>query len=250
MSLLTRRTAIARLLGVTAATQVGLAHRLSGATAWAQEEASGYHFFSLGGPGEEGPLPVGSTRSKYDGEIGFSAFEGESYVMQLNYPGEGLSRQDWLGRRIGDFSIKDGALMVDALGELDETGCFALEMRHQAYKDRRYIRSNWLSIDPPTRTVEIATDGIWNEMESVARATDVEAVRPAGEWNTFLFLARGEHFEGWVNGVKAVEGQDHRFGSGRVSLITMRMDRAPYRVRFRNLRVWEGTPPDPTTVWG
>jgi hypothetical protein len=254
MSLLTRRTALARIGGALVAAPLGT--RLLGGPALAQEErpagpgSDRFHSFSLAGPGPDGPLPVGRTMSHYGGEIGHSKFEDESYVMHLSYPGQGLRRQDWLGRRIGQFSIKDGALMVDAVGELNETGCFALEMRHQAYKDRRYIRSNWLSIDPPTGMVTIGADGIWSEMENVAKADGVSAVRPQGEWNTFLFIARGSHLEGWVNGVKAIEGENDQFGSGRVSLIVMRMDEAPYRVRFRNLRVWDGVLPDPTTVWG
>jgi hypothetical protein len=167
--------------------------------------------------------------------------------MHLPYP-PGLT-QDWIRSRIGNFSIGDGALMVDALGELNSIGCFALEMRRQADNDRKHIRANWLSIDPPTGMVAIGTDGLRGQMDLVAMATSVAAIRPQGEWNRILFLAQGQHFEGWVNGEKAIEGDDDHFGSGQVSLIAMRMNKAAFQVRFRNLHVW-ATPPDPTTVWG
>ena len=47
--------------------------------------------------------------------------------------------------------------MVEACGELNDLGCFGLEMRRQAYPDRRYIRADWLTVDPPTGTVAIGT---------------------------------------------------------------------------------------------
>ena len=74
-------------------------------------------------------------------------------------------------------------------------------------------------------------------------------VRPPGEWNTFLFIASGDYLEGWVNGEKAIGGIDGRWGSGNISLVAMRIDRLPFRARFRNLRVWDGSLPDPATVW-
>jgi hypothetical protein len=271
----TRRTALIRLLGAAAAPLGlhGLA-QLGRASIFAQEAppaiepseplvepvpttepappasfgGPGHHFYSLQGPGEDGPLRTGRTSDKWGQEIGFSTFEGGTFVMQLNYP-PGL-RQDWIGSRIGTFSIKDGAVMVDALGELNSIGCFAIEMRHQAYRQRKYIRANWLSIDPPTGMVAIGTDGTMATMENVARAVGVSAVRPQGEWNTVLFTAQGQHFEGWVNGEKAVEGDDYHFGAGQISLITMRMDKGSFRARFRNLHVWDGALPDPTSVWG
>lgn len=268
MSRVTRRAAIVRFLGAAAAIPLGMHElaRVGWLPAHAREEMEeegepeelfepseatlepGHHFFSLRSRGAEGPLDVSKSKNKY-GEIGFSAFEDDAFVMHMPFPAPGGTRE-WMGRRIGTFSIKDGALMVDAVGELNEIGCFALEMRHQAYRDHKYIRSNWMAVDPPTGTVEIKTDGEWDDMVVVARATGVGAVRPQGEWNRLLFTAQGRHFEGWVNGEKIVEGEDYRFGSGRVSLITMRMDKASYRVRFRNLHVWEGVLPDPTSVWG
>ena len=267
MSRLSRRSAIVRLLAAAAA-PLGLQAlaQLDPARAFAQEappvagsgEAAeppaaprpledGHYFYSLQGP-EDGPLSTGPTRNSYGTEIGYATFDSGTFLIHHNYDRHLLSAE-WIASRIGAFSIKDGAILVEALGELNDQGCFALELRHQAYKDRRYIRANWLSLDPPTGTVAIGTDGIWGEMDNVARAVGVEAVRPPGEWNTFLFTAQGSHFEGWVNGVKAVEGEDDHFGAGRISLITMRMNKAPYQVRFRNLHIWDGAPPDPTTLW-
>ncbi len=155
-----------------------------------------------------------------------------------------------MNRRIGRFSFRNGAVMVEAKGELSPTGCFAIEMRHQAYKDHRYIRSNWLCMDPYDGHCHIQTDGIWNEMQVVAdHHGETTPLRPPGEWNSFLFMADGDHLEGWVNGEKAVAGKDGHWGSGNISLIAMRIDRAAFRVRFKNLRIWKGHWPDPTTVW-
>lgn len=36
---------------------------------------------------------------------------------------------------------------------------------------------------------------------------DLEAVRPAGEWNRVRVVARGPHVEHWLNGVKLVEAE-------------------------------------------
>ena len=276
MTRLSRRTALLRLLGAAVAAPLGL-HGLAQvgratyaqaapplvepteptATEAAEIEAAplasglvepGHYFYTLAGPGPDGPLPVGSTENAYGTEIGYSAFEDSTYVVQHHYDPH-LNRQEWLGRRIGDFSIADGALMVDALADQSPEGCWALEMRHQAYKDHRYIRATWLQVDPPTGLVAIGTDGLWGEMDNVARNI-VPDVRPMGEWNRVLFIASGTHFEGWVNGVKAVEGDDDSFGRGRISLIAMRMSRQPFQTRFRDLHVWDGVLPDPSTVWG
>ena len=202
----------------------------------------------------DGPLPVGVTRSKYGAEVGYSAFEDDSYVIHLNAWSKdrpGLApREEWLSRRIGKFSFRDGAVMVEGRDELNPVGAFAIEMRRQMYKDRRYIRSNWLWIHPEERHVHIQSDGIWNKMEKLAEDPGTSgAARPSGEWNTLLFMAWGYHLEGWVNGQKVVEATDGRWGSGQISLVALRRDRPEVRVRFRNLRVWENHLPDPTTVW-
>ncbi len=201
--------------------------------------------------GSGGPLSEGVTRNKYKQEIGYARYEDDSFVLHLNPGDKELGRQEWISRRVGKFSFRDGAVMVEARGELSPTGCFAIEMRHQAYKDRRYIRSNWLCLDPHDGHIHIQTDGIWNEMEIVAdhQHDGQTPVRPPGEWNTFLFVASGDYLEGWVNGERAIAGYDGRWGSGNVSLVAMRIDRMPFRARFRNLRVWDGQFPDPATVW-
>ncbi len=231
-------------------------------TASAQEDAEdapapggpqagpGAHLFSLAA-GSVGPLGEGVTKNKYKHEIGYARYEGDSYVINLHPGDKELGRQEWISRRIGKFSFRDGAVMVEARGELSPTGCFAIEMRHQAYKDRRYIRSNWLCLDPHDGHIHIQTDGIWNEMEIVAdhHHEGYTPVRPPGDWNTFLFLASGDHLEGWVNGERAIAGVDGRWGSGNISLVAMRVDRMPFLARFRNLRVWDGVLPDPATVW-
>lgn len=214
----------------------------------AAQEAPGVFSYTLLG---QGPLGQGVTRNKYKREIGFATYEDGSFLMHLNGAEAGLGRSEWMSRRIGRFSFRDGAVMVEARGELSPTGCFAIEMRHQAYKDRRYIRSNWLCLDPHDGHIHIQTDGIWNEMEIVAdhHHGDYTPVRPPGEWNTFLFIASGDHLEGWVNGERAIAGRDGRWGAGNISLVAMRIDRNPFRARFRNLRVWDGHLPDPASVW-
>jgi hypothetical protein len=198
-----------------------------------------------------GPLSEGVTRNKYKHEIGVARYEGDGFQLHLNGADAGLGRSEWISRRIGHFSFRDGAVMVDARGELSPTGCFAIEMRHQAYKDRRYIRSNWLCLDPHDGHIHIQTDGIWNEMEIVAdhHHDGATPVLPPGEWNTFLFLASGDYLEGWVNGERAIAGRDGRWGAGNISLVAMRIDRNAFRARFRNLRVWDGHLPDPASVW-
>jgi hypothetical protein len=268
MARLSRRTAIPRILAAVAAVPLGLHALAHGNTATALARAApagaasdepaedadspptrqpGYHFFSLAGPGEDGPLTTGTIFNKWKDDLGYATFDGGTFLMHVNNPAES---KEWIGSRIGSFSIKDGALMVEARGELNDIGCFGLEMRRQAYTDRRYMRANWLTVDPPTGTLAIGTDGMYGRMVNVATSTGVAAVRPQGEWNTFLFIAQGKHFEGWVNGVKAVQGEDYHYESGRIGLITMRMNREPFQARFRNLQIWDGILPDPTAAWG
>lgn len=90
-----------------------------------------------------------------------------------------------------------------------------------------------------------------NDVELVAdhQHDGYTPVRPPGEGNTFLFLASGDCLEGWVNGERAIGGDDGRRGAGQISPVAMRIDRLPFRARFRNLRVWDGQVPDPATVW-
>ena len=224
-----------------------------------QDHGSGAHaapdrmiWYSLASR-ELGPLPVGDTKSDYGAEIGSSSFQDESFVIHINRFKDGLAgREEWLSRRIGDFSFRDGAVMVDVLDELNPTGkaAYAIEMRRQAYKQRRYIRSNWLWVQPSDRHVHIQSDGLWNKMEKLAEDPGASgAVRDGGQWNTLLFIAQGDHLEGWVNGLKVVEAQDGRWGSGQISLVALRRDREEVRVRFRNLRIWPDVPPDPVAVW-
>jgi hypothetical protein len=268
MSPISRRTAITRILGAVAAAPLGLHGLAAPRSALAQEAIDplqtaptqpasstgplsnepGYHFWSLSDP-SNGPVRTGVTFNEYDREIGYAAFENGAFVIHHHY-NKGLRGQEWISSRIGDLSILDGALMVQVRGLYSDIGCFGLEMRHQAYKDRRYIRSNWLMIDPPTSTVELETDGIWNDMVELAEVDIPGQMYPLHEWNQLLFIARGFHFEGWVNGVKALEGQNTRFGRGRASLVAVRMTKALFRTEFRNLHVWDGIVPDPTTVWG
>jgi len=263
VSALTRRTFLSTALAtaiIVPATLGGLVGSASaqededvpdaGPVAGGTPSASGAHVFSLAA-GSGGPLGEGVTRNKYKHEVGYARYEGDSYILNLHPGDKELGRQEWISRRIGRFSFRDGAVMVDARGELSPTGCFAIEMRHQAYKDRRYIRSNWLCLDPHDGHIHIQTDGIWNEMEIVAdhQHDGFTPVRPPGEWNTFLFLASGDYLEGWVNGEKAIGGIDGRWGSGNISLVAMRIDRLPFRAHFRNLRVWDGVLPDPASVW-
>ena len=213
------------------------------------QPAPNVHVFSLSSKAE-GPLAESVSLSKEKAELGWSRFEDGTYTMHLNDWRPGLRTSEWMNRRIGRFSFRDGAVMVEAKGELSPTGCFALEMRHQAYKDHRYIRSNWLCMDPYDGHCHIQTDGIWNEMEIVAdHHGETTPLRPPGEWNSFLFMADGDYLEGWVNGEQAVAGHDGRWGSGNLSLIAMRIDKQAFRVRFKNLRVWEGHWPGPTSVW-
>ena len=198
----------------------------------------------------DGPLAESVSYGQQKAELGWSRFEDGMYTMHLNAQRPGLRESAWMNWRIGRFSFRNGAVMVDAKGELSPTGCFAIEMRHQAYKDHRYIRSNWLCMDPYDGHCHIQTDGIWNEMEIVAdHHGETTPLRPPGEWNSFLFMASGDYLEGWVNGEKAVAGKDGRWGRGNISLIAMRIDKQAFRVRFKNLRIWEGHWPDPATVW-
>jgi hypothetical protein len=203
---------------------------------------------------DDGPLPVGGTKSDYGEEIGKSTFEGDTYVINIHPFKDGLAgREEWLSRRIGDFSFRDGAVMVDALDEVNPTGkaAYAIEMRRQAYKQRRYIRSNWLWAQPADGHVHIQSDGVWNRMDKIAEDPGATgALRRDGQWNTLLFIAHGDHLEGWVNGLKVVEAEDGRWGRGQISLVALRRDRAGVRVRFRNLRIWPDVPPDPMAVWG
>ena len=264
-STLSRRT----FLNVALATAVAVPAALGSliGTAWAEDgeddvpesdpvgsslapDGPGAHHFSLAA-GSGGPLGEGVTKNKYKVEVGYARYEDSDYVINLHPGDKELGRQEWISRRVGRFSFRDGAVMVEARGELSPTGCFAIEMRHQAYKDRRYIRSNWLCLDPHDGHIHIQTDGVWNDMEIVAdhQHDGYTPVRPPGEWNSFLFLASGDHLEGWVNGELAVAGKDGRWGSGQISLVAMRIDRLPFRAHFRNLRVWDGVLPDPATVW-
>jgi hypothetical protein len=264
---LSRRAFLAGALATAIAVPSGLGSSLRVAAAQVaddQEEVSvvespgsvvgqsgpGFYTFSLAA-GSGGPLGEGVTNNKYKHEIGYARYEGDSFVLGLHPGDKELARQEWISRRIGKFSFRDGAVMVEARGELSPTGCFAIEMRHQAYKDRRYIRSNWLCLDPHDGHIHIQTDGFWNEMQIVAdhQHDGYTPVRPPGEWNTFLFVASGDYLEGWVNGEKAIAGIDGRWGTGNISLVAMRIDRMPFRARFRNLRVWDRHPPDPATVW-
>jgi hypothetical protein len=268
MAIISRRTAISRILGAAVIAPLGLRTLTAPIEAAAQEagqpqEAPGILPESPGGPlspepgyffwtladAADAPVKPGRTKNDYGREIGYQAFEDGVFIHHHHYNG-GLRGEDWMSSRIGEFSILDGALMIEGRGLLNEIGCFALEMRHQAYKDRRYIRSNWLAIDPPTSMMMLQTDGIWTDMVPINAAAVPELMQPLWEWNRFLFLAQGFHFEGWLNGQKVVEGENDRFGRGRISLVTMRMNKAAFRTEFRNLHVWDGIVPDPMAVWG
>src|SRR5438874_12200223 len=124
-----RRTAIARICAAVAAAPLGL-HALTqsdNSTAFAQAAPAsgssdepaegadsaptrqpGHYFFSLAGPGDDGPLTTGTVFNKWKDDLGFTTFDGGTFLMHVNYPAES---KEWIGSRIGTFSIKDGALM-------------------------------------------------------------------------------------------------------------------------------------------
>jgi hypothetical protein len=256
--MLTRRAMLRATGGAGAALMLGrdaLGSSIARANEGGPQVAVPHHmvWYSLASR-DEGPLPVGGTRSDEGAEIGNSTFDGDSYVININPFKDGLAgREEWLSRRIGDFSFRDGAVMVDALDEVNPTGkaAYAIEMRRQAYKQRRYLRSNWLWVQPSDRHVHLQSDGVWNKMDKIAEDPGTSgAVRDGGEWNSLLFIAQGDHLEGWVNGLKVVEARDDRWGRGQISLVALRRDKAGVRVRFRNLRIWPEVPPDPVAVWG
>lgn len=207
----------------------------------------GSYFYSLADAGN-GPLRLGSTQNKWNVEIGYAGFQDGAFFIHHNSSPR-LYKEEWISSQIGTFSILEGALMVEVRGDLSDLGCFGLEMHRQQYKDRRWIRANWFMIDPPSGMVSLESDGE-REMQTIAEGMAPDVIRPIDQWNQMLFLARGNHFEGWVNGAKVIEADNDHFGRGRIGLVAERMDRAPFRTYYRNLHVWDGLVPDPTTVWG
>ena len=174
-------------------------------------------------------------------------------MIHINPFKDGLAnREEWLSRRIGDFSFRDGAVMVDVLDELNPTGkaAYAIEMRRQAYKQRRYIRSNWLWVQPSERHVHIQSDGNWNRMEKLAEDPGTSgAVRDGGSGIRCSYRSRRSS-RGPGKRSESGRGAGRSLGLWPDSLVALRRDLEEVRVQFGNLRIWRDVPPDPVVIWG
>ena len=75
-----------------------------------------------------------------------------------------------------------------------------------------------------------------NENEEARKAFRQE------DWNHFRIIANGNHFETWINGVKAVETTDDKASSGFIALQLHSIeneDQLGLRVRWKNIRIRE-----------
>jgi hypothetical protein len=62
-----------------------------------------------------------------------------------------------------------------------------------------------------------------------------------GAWNAYRIVAKGDHIQSWVNGVKCADFHDSMDASGFIGLQvhSIKKGSGPYEVRWRNLRIRE-----------
>jgi hypothetical protein len=101
-----------------------------------------------------------------------------------------------------------------------------------------------IEIDPSDRAW---TGGFYEEGGRgwLVPLTENEQARKAfkqGEWNHFRIIANGNHFQIWINGVKAVEATDDKASTGFIALQLHSInneDQLGLRVLWKNIRIHE-----------
>lgn len=105
---------------------------------------------------------------------------------------QGLRFEEMVGREYREHPSNRKTLAPGAPNQVYVVG-FEMQLlddaRHpDAKRDARHTTGALYSMIPPARR---------------------DAAKPAGEWNSGRIMARGQHFEHWINGVKVLEGELH-----------------------------------------
>ncbi|QDT38998.1 3-keto-disaccharide hydrolase [Stratiformator vulcanicus] len=88
----------------------------------------------------------------------------------------------------------------------------------------------------------------WDEGRRTKWLCDVDEENPevsgaykAGEWNTYRIVAKGDHYQSFVNGVKIADFNDDMDESGLIGLQvhSIGKNQGPYEVRWRNIKIKE-----------
>jgi hypothetical protein len=70
---------------------------------------------------------------------------------------------------------------------------------------------------------------------------EAKAAFKTGEWNRYRIVAKGDHIQSWINGVKCADFRDDMDATGFIGLQVhgIKKGTGPFEVRWRNIRIRE-----------
>jgi hypothetical protein len=83
-------------------------------------------------------------------------------------------------------------------------------------------------------------EGRWTKWHTELSEEGKKAFKD-GEWNKYRIVAKGNHIQSWVNGIKCADFKDDMDATGFIGLQVhgIKKGTGPYEVRWRNIRVRE-----------
>lgn len=143
-----------------------------------------------------------------------------------------------------DPNINSGVQIISTTWEKDTTTSYvngSLEEGTRDWEAGRVVGYQ-IEIDPSDRAW---TGGFYEEggrgwLQPLTENDSAQQAFKPGEWNQMRIRAEGNHFESWINGVKAVDATDDTWNSGFIGLQlhgAWRENQIGQKVYFKDIRL-------------
>lgn len=134
----------------------------------------------------------------------------------------------------GDFELQLEVKTDKALN----SGIQIRSMSVGGYQNGR-VHGYQVEVDPSSRAW---SGGLYDEgrrgwLRDLSLNTEGRKAFQNGRWNKYRIVAKGDHFQTWVNGVPTVDTHDSLTRFGFIGLQVHQADQDGLEVRFRNIRI-------------
>lgn len=134
----------------------------------------------------------------------------------------------------GDFELELEVMTDPKLN----SGIQIRSMSVPGYQEGR-VHGYQIEVDPSSRGW---SGGLYDEsrrgwLQDLSKNEKGQKAFRAGKWNKYRIVAKGDHFEAWVNGIKTTDHHDNMTAWGMIGLQVHQADAAGMEVRWKNLRI-------------
>lgn len=134
----------------------------------------------------------------------------------------------------GDFELE---LEVKTDPSLN-SGIQIRSMSVPGYQNGR-VHGYQIEVDPSDRAW---SGGLYDEarrgwLQDLSKNPKGQKAFKNGQWNKYRIVAKGDHFESWVNGVKTADHHDGMTRYGFIALQVHQAEKAGLEVRWRNVKI-------------